>query len=166
MGLTWGNRGSERRLWEGDDKGRVSSPPPRRLECGANFLFFPFLFFPPNETAPNRKQAPTCSKGGFFSSGLKTALPSALGRFLPHPPKSLDSKAAVLLDLPGTIITTVGGVAGRRSKAKQAAPKEEVTSPPRAPNDSGRQIVCAAGGTQDKQFPVLLREFIFYFICI
>lgn len=108
------NRGSERRPWEGDDKGRVSSPP--RLECGANFLLFLSFFY--RKTTPDRKPAATCSKGA-FPRAASDCSPLRHGQiFFPLPPQSLDSKAAVQLYLPGTIITTVGGVAGRQSKRR------------------------------------------------
>lgn len=104
------NRGSERRPWEGDDKGRVSSPP--RLECGANFLLFLSFFY--RKTTPDRKPAATCSKEA-FSRAASDCSPLCRGQIF-FPPQSLDSKAAEQLYLPGTIITTVGGVAGRQSK--------------------------------------------------
>lgn len=107
------NRGSERRPWEGDDKGRVSSPP--RLECGANFLLFLSFFY--RKTTPDRKPAATCSKGA-FSRAASDCSPLRRGQIFFPPPQSLDSKAAEQLYLPGTIITTVGGVAGRQSKRR------------------------------------------------
>lgn len=76
------NRGSERRPWEGDDKGRVSSPP--RLECGANFLLFLSFFY--RKTTPDRKPAATCSKGA-FPRAASDCSPLRRGQifFPPHP---------------------------------------------------------------------------------
>lgn len=74
-------------------------------------LLPPFLF-PTDHAEPETSS--NLFSGGFFPSGLRLFFPQPWADFPHH--QSLDSKAAVLLDLPGTIITTVGGVAGRQSK--------------------------------------------------
>lgn len=78
----------------------------------------PLSFFLLPKDHPGPETSCNLFKGGFPPSGLRLLSPPPRADFLSPPPQSLDSKAAVQLYLPGTIITTVGGVAGRQSERR------------------------------------------------